>query len=71
MESSGHRIDRFTLSVNMVNEATDNPLDVAEFLDKITGRIRLGVYTPGATSSIIDRNGNRVGSWKFHLEGVE
>lgn len=63
-------VNRFTIEVHMVNEATESPLDIADMLDKITGRIRMGIYNVGDTQSIIDYNGNRVGGWKFHIEGV-
>ena len=71
MEAHGHNVDRFTLSIRLEGEAMQEPSDVAKALLDIMGDIHADKYYTGHTSSIMDANGNRVGSWKFHLEGID
>jgi len=58
----------FTLSIDLGNEAMETPDDVATVLESIADRCRThSAVAPGHTQSIMDLNGNRVGSWKFHV----
>lgn len=41
---------------------------VAQHLERVAERLREGDYHPGHTSSILDVNGNRVGSWRMPPE---
>lgn len=70
MDADGHNIDRFTMQISLGGSAMDSPDDAARALVAIAHKISQGDYCAGATSSLLDENGNRVGSWKFHLEGV-
>lgn len=56
-------MDSFELKIEMGNSAMLTTKDVAEVLRKIVSK-KLDI---GQTKGVIkDRNGNRVGSWKFN-----
>lgn len=60
---------RYTLTVELENDAFADELgtELGRILRHYSRRIRLGQHSTGATESVIDANGNRVGSSKLHL----
>lgn len=65
---------QFTLSIDLGNEAMGGgdemwtPHQVADALAEVAERLREGDYHPGHTRSIMDGNGNRVGSYRMPIE---
>jgi len=55
----------FTLSIDMGNAAMSEAGHAADILRDIANAIDTDNYDVDSTQSIIDVNGNRVGSWKF------
>ena len=58
-------MQQFTLTIELGNEAMQTPRNVAAALKRVSAAINAGDWHPGHTKSIMDPNGNRVGSWKF------
>jgi len=54
-------MNTFTLTIKLGNAAMSEPEDVAEALTRAAGLIQ--EYGFDAPKSLIDQNGNRVGSW--------
>lgn len=66
-------MSKFTLEFDTDNAAfqlegggIDN-YAVGLVLNRVRDQIEQGDFHPGHTKSVIDYNGNRVGSWKFHV----
>lgn len=59
---------KFTLSVDMDNAAfEDYPVtELTRILDKVVTQFGMQDFHEGHTKSIMDSNGNKVGSFKFH-----
>jgi hypothetical protein len=58
-------MELFTLTIDMGNDAMNEAYDVAAKLIEVGQAIRRDYFGEGHTESILDDNGNRVGSWKF------
>lgn len=62
-------LDKFTLSVDTENAAFEDEFDarfeMGQILRKIAKRVEDGDFHPGHTMSILDSNGNRIGSYKW------
>lgn len=62
-------MDEFTLSVNTENAVFEDDMDarfeMGQILRKIAKRVEDGDFHPGHTRSILDSNGNRIGSYKW------
>lgn len=56
--------DTFTLSIDMSNAEMGNVAHVAQALRRIAVRLKDGDWHPGHTRSVLDLNGNRVGSYR-------
>lgn len=59
--------DKFTLTINLGNEAMQTPQDIAEALREVVRRLDLHSLqgTEPITGKIRDLNGNTVGEWKI------
>ena len=61
-------LEHFTMDVQTENAAMvepDQPTALADLLRAVADRIESGDYHPGHTRSIMDANGNRVGSYRW------
>jgi hypothetical protein len=61
---------RFTLYIDLVNEAMDNYEDVCNALIDVARRIRKNGYffTSDISRKVLDENGNTVGYWAVEVE---
>lgn len=58
---------KFTLEIELSGDDDfHHDIDVEIALLKVVGKIRDGEFNVGHTESLLDVNGNRIGSWKFH-----
>lgn len=71
MQADNCSIDRFTVKINIGGSAMNSPDDLSRALIAIAGKLSAGEYYAGHSQTIRDENGNDVGRWKLHLEGVE
>lgn len=55
---------KFTLSINLGNDAMQTREEVAEALERVAGTLRASSL-PEDTQHIRDANGNAVGRWEF------
>lgn len=55
--------DTFTLSITLGNAAMQSPADVATALHRIARVLETSEGTTVAGGSVIDTNGNKVGTW--------
>lgn len=60
---------KFTLEIDLGNEAMLTPSDVAGAVSTVAKALNARDFHVGHTSSLMDSNGNRVGSWRLHPEG--
>ena len=54
-------MEDFELSIEMGNDAMQDAEDVASALERVVARLRAG----SVQGTVVDDNGNRVGSWKL------
>lgn len=59
---------KFTMSVDMDNAAFESPVELGDILAQVGDKVMDERYHVGHTESILDTNGNRVGSWKIAEE---
>lgn len=57
---------KFTLEIDSDNVGMETVEDLRANLLDIAAKVVEGDFHPGHTRSIMDRNGNRVGSWKVY-----
>lgn len=56
---------KFTLEIQLGNDAMKTPAHVADALAKVTKQVPHIIMLKGGTVKILDENGNSVGSWKY------
>lgn len=65
-------MSKFTITIKTDNAAFDDDYLIPELdrilTEKVLRNLGVAITRPGQTQSILDSNGNRVGSFKYHEE---
>ena len=58
-------VNKFVLEINIGNDATLLPANVAGILSDVVKRIPHVIMSKGITTKIKDANGNTIGTWGY------